>query len=446
MQGAFSLGLAEAARAIRDGELKSEELVRSCLERIAEFEPTVQAWVTFDADHAIEQARACDRLRYEGKPTGPLNGVPVGIKDIIDTADYPTELGSPIYAGRKTLDDATVVSKLRQAGAVITGKTVTTEFAMYAPGKTTNPHDASRTPGGSSSGSAAAVASLMVPGAVGTQTHGSVIRPAAYCGVVGYKPTYGSISRKGILKQSPPLDQVGVFARSVEDAALLTEIISGFDAEDRAMRPQAIPQLVATQAEDPAIAPRFAFVKTPAWDRAEPATQAAFEELTGFLGDHCEDVPLADVYDELYEMHRCVMEADMAKNFAGEYARAPEKISPQLSAMIERGRNISAIEYNIGFERIDIFANGLDVVFEHFDAILTPASTGEAPVGHDSTGSPIFCTLGTYTGLPAVTLPLMQGEAGMPLGVQLLGKKGDDARLLRTAAWLTRQVDAAAEE
>lgn len=444
MQGAFSLGLAEAARAIRDGALKSEELVKSCLDRIGEFEPTVQAWVTYDAEHALEQARACDKLRYDGKPTGPLNGVPVGIKDIIDTRDYPTERGSPIYAGRQTIDDATVVSKLREAGAVIMGKTVTTEFAMYTPGKTTNPHDAARTPGGSSSGSAASVASLMVPGAVGTQTHGSVIRPAAYCGVVGFKPTYGSISRTGILKQSPPLDQVGVFARSIEDAALLCETVSGYDAEDRAMRPVARPGLVAAQAEDPAIEPRFAFVKTPAWDQAEPGTQAAFEELTGFLGDRTEEVPLADVYDEIYEMHRCVMEADMAKNFAREFERAPDKISPLLAAMIERGRKVSAIEYNIGLERIDIFAEGLDVVFEHFDAILTPASTGEAPVGLDSTGSPVFCTLGTYTGMPALTLPLMQGEAGMPLGVQLIGKKGDDARLLRTAAWLTRHVDEAA--
>lgn len=444
MQGAFSLGLAEAARAIRDGELKSEELVKSCLDRIDEFEPTVQAWVTYNAEHALEQARACDKLRYEGKTTGPLNGVPVGIKDIIDTADFPTELGSPIYAGRNTLEDATVVSKLREAGAVIMGKTVTTEFAMYTPGKTTNPHDATRTPGGSSSGSAASVASLMVPGAVGTQTHGSVIRPAAYCGVVGYKPTYGSISRTGILKQSPPLDQVGVFARSIEDAALLCETVSGFDAGDPAMRPVARPGLVAAQAEEPAIAPRFAFVKTPAWDQAEEGTQAAFEEMTDFLGDHAEGVPLADVYDEVYEMHRCVMEADMAKNFAREFEQAPDKISPLLAAMIERGRKVSAIEYNIGLERIDIFAKGLDVVFEHFDVIMMPASTGEAPVGLESTGSPVFCTLGTYTGMPAVTLPLMQGEAGMPLGVQLLGKKGDDARLLRTAAWLTRCVDEAA--
>ncbi|WNJ99332.1 amidase [Thalassospiraceae bacterium LMO-JJ14] len=445
MQGASTLGVAEAARAIRDGELKSEELVKACLDRTREFEPTVQAWVNLNEEHALEQAQVCDKLRYEGKPTGPLNGVPLGIKDIIDTIDYPTELGSPIHAGRNTMSEAFVVSKLREAGAVIMGKTVTTEFAVYAPGKTTNPHDPTRTPGGSSSGSAAAVAAMMVPGAVGTQTNGSTIRPASFCGVVGYKPTFGLISRSGILRQSPPLDQVGVFARSIEDAALLAETIIGFDAEDGYMRPQAKPRLVAAQADDPQIEPRLAFLKTPAWDQAEEGTKAAFAELTEFLGERCEDVPLAEVYDEIFELQRRVMEADLAKNFAADFLRAPEKISPQLTEMVERGRKVLAVDYNIAIERQKLFADGLDVVFEHFDAIITPSTPGEAPPGLDATGNPAFCTLWTYTGMPAITLPLMSGEAGMPLGVQLVGKKGDDERLLRTAAWLTRRVDAADE-
>ena len=446
MQGASTLGVAEAARAIRDGELKSEELVKACLDRVHEFEPTVQAWVNLNEEHALEQARACDRLRYEGKPTGPLNGVPLGIKDIIDTIDYPTELGSPIHAGRNTMSEAFIVSKLREAGAVIMGKTVTTEFAVYAPGKTTNPHDPARTPGGSSSGSAAAVAAMMVPGAVGTQTNGSTIRPASFCGVVGYKPTFGMISRSGILRQSPPLDQVGVFARSIEDAALLAETIIGFDAEDGYMHPQAKPRLVAAQADNPQIEPRLAFLKTPAWDQAEDGTMAAFSELTEFLGERCEDVPLAEVYDEIFELQRRVMEADLAKNFAADFLRAPEKISPQLTEMVERGRKVLAVDYNVAVERQKLFADGLDVVFEHFDAIITPSTPGEAPLGLDATGNPAFCTLWTYTGMPAITLPLMSGEAGMPLGVQLVGKKGDDERLLRTAAWLTRRVDAAADE
>lgn len=446
MQGAFSLGAAEAARAIRDGELKSEELVRSCIARIAEFEPTVRAWAHLDEELALEQARACDKRRYDGKATGPLNGVPVGIKDIIDTHDYPTEYGSPIHAGRRTLDDAFAVARLREAGAVIMGKTVTTEFAVYAPGKTTNPHDATRTPGGSSSGSAASVASVMVPGALGTQTNGSTIRPASFCGVVGYKPSFGMVSRTGMLTQSPPLDQPGVFARSIEDAALMAEAVIGFDAEDVYMRPEARPDLVGAAAAEPPIEPRLAFVKTPAWDQAEEGTKAAFGELAEFLGERCEEVPLDEVYDEVFEWHRRVMEADLAKNFARDFQRAPEKISPQLTEMIERGQKVLAVDYNLGIDRMSLFEHGLDPVFENFEAIITPATPGEAPVGLDATGSPVFSTLWTFTGLPAITLPLMQGEAGMPLGVQLVGKKGDDARLLRTAAWLTRRVDEAAED
>ncbi|MBO6521254.1 MAG: amidase [Rhodospirillales bacterium] len=445
MKGAYSLSAADAARAIRDGELTSEELVKSCLARIAEFEPAVQAWQHLDEELALEQARACDKRRYEGKATGPLNGVPVGIKDIIDTHDYPTEYGSPIHAGRRTIGDSHAVARLREAGAVILGKTVTTEFAVYAPGKTTNPHDASRTPGGSSSGSAAAVASLMVPAALGTQTNGSCIRPASFCGVVGYKPSFGMVSRSGMLTQSPPLDQPGVFTRSVADAALMADAVIGYDVEDGYMLPEAKPGLAAAAVSEPPLEPRVAFMKTPAWDQAEEGTRAAFAELTEFLGDRVEEVPLDEVYDEVFEWHRRVMEADLAKNFARDFQRAPEQISPQLTEMIERGQKVLAVDYNLGIERMSLFEHGLDPVFENFDAIITPATPGEAPVGLDATGSPVFCTLWTFTGLPAITLPLMSGEAGMPLGVQLVGKKGDDARLLRTATWLTKRIDDAAE-
>lgn len=446
MDGACTLGAAAAAQAIRDGELKSEELVAACLKRIDAFEPTVQAWTHLDPDHAMEQARAADALRYDGKTTGPLNGVPVGIKDIIDTSDYPTEYGSPIHAGRAPMQDATAVVKLRAAGAVIMGKTVTTEFAVYAPGKTTNPHDAARTPGGSSSGSAAAVASLMVPLALGTQTNGSTIRPASFCGVVGYKPSFGTISRRGMLMQSPPLDQPGVFARSVEDAALMAEVITGYDAADTYTRPQAVPQLFHTVHQEPPMPPRLAFMQTPAWDQAEEGTKAAFNELTEFLEDRVDSVELADVYNEIFDWQQTVMEADLAKNFARDFFRAKEQFSPQLTEMVERGRKVSAVDYNIGLERMVEFERGLDDVLNQYDAILTPATPGEAPVGLESTGNPAFCTLWTFTGLPAVTLPLMNGEAGMPLGVQLVGKKGGDAQLLRTAQWLTYQVNDANSE
>lgn len=446
MDGACTLGAAEAAQAIRDGELKSEELVASCLKRIDEFEPTVQAWTHLDHDYAMSQAQAADKLRYDGLPTGPLNGVPVGIKDIVDTEDYPTEYGSPIHVGRRPMGDATAVARLKAAGAVILGKTVTTEFAVYAPGKTTNPHDATRTPGGSSSGSAAAVASMMVPVALGTQTNGSTIRPASFCGVVGFKPTFGTISRHGMLRQSPPLDQPGVFARSLEDAALISEVLIGYDAADKSMRPQATPPLLEMVRSEPPIPPSLAFVKSPAWDQADESTKAAFAELSDFLDDRVEEIALADVYNEIFDWQQTVMEADLAKNFARDYFRAKDQFSPQLSEMIERGRKVSAVDYNIGLERMVEFASGLNELLDKHDAILTPATPGEAPVGLDSTGSPAFCTLWTFTGLPAVTLPLMNGEAGMPLGVQLVGKKGSDAQLLRTAQWLTDLVENAETE
>ena len=341
MDSACTLGAADAARAIRDGELKSEELVAACLKRIDEFEPTVKAWTHLDPDHAMAQARAADQLRYDGKTTGPLNGVPIGIKDIIDTSDYPTEYGSPIYADRTPMEDATAVAKLRAAGAVILGKTVTTEFAVYAPGKTTNPHDATRTPGGSSSGSAAAVASMMVPLALGTQTNGSTIRPASFCGVVGYKPSFGTISRSGMLRQSPPLDQPGVFARSLDDAALMAEVMMGFDAADTYTRPQATPRLLQSARQEPPMPPKLAFMQTPAWDQAEEGTKAAFNELTEFLEDRVDTVELAEVYNEIFDWQQTIIEADLAKNFARDYVRAADQFSSQLTEMIERGRKVS---------------------------------------------------------------------------------------------------------
>jgi len=256
------LGAAAAASALSEGSISSEELVASCLARIAADEERVRAWAFLDADYALQQARAADQRRREGEPLGALHGIPVGIKDIIDTRDMPTENGTVLHAGRTPLEDATVVRMLRAAGAIILGKTVTTELATYAPGKTRNPHNPEHTPGGSSSGSAAAVAAHMVPLALGTQTNGSMIRPAAYCGVVGFKPSFGLIPRHGILKQSRALDQVGVFARSVEDAAFLAEQIIGFDERDPDTRPRAKPPLPRNDGAGAADFAASGFVKT----------------------------------------------------------------------------------------------------------------------------------------------------------------------------------------
>jgi len=436
MENLYSLGAATAAKAIRDGEITSVQLVEACLARIEEFEPTVQAWTHLDAENALNHAKIADKRHYDGEAEGPLNGVPVGIKDIFDTEDFPTEYGSPIHQGRRTFNDAAAVAQLRQAGAVVLGKTVTTEFAVYSPGKTTNPHDATRTPGGSSSGSAAAVASFMVPLALGSQTNGSTIRPASFCGTVGYKPSFGLISRNGVLRHSPPLDQVGVFARSVEDAAIMAECMMSFDDRDAYMRPRARPNLSEIAMSEPPMPPKVGFLKTPAWNQADKETQEAFAELADVLGDRCAEVEIAEVYDEVEELHRVIMEADLAKNFAYDFARAPEQFSAKLTEMIERGQKVTAVEYNIAIERQQELERGLDQLMSEYDAILTPSTLGEAPQGLEATGSPAFCTMWSYTGMPAITLPLMQGEAGMPLGVQLVGKKGDDARLLRTASWL----------
>jgi Asp-tRNA(Asn)/Glu-tRNA(Gln) amidotransferase A subunit family amidase len=434
------LGLAAAAAAIREGRVTSVELVEACLDRIAAREEQVQAWAFLDADHARGQAAVADRMRKEGAPLGPLHGVPVGVKDIIDTADMPTEDGTPLHAGRQPHRDARVVALLRQAGAIVLGKTVTTELAVYSPGKTRNPHDPKRTPGGSSSGSAAAVAANMVPFALGSQTNGSVIRPASYCGVVGFKPSHGLISRAGMLKQSRLLDQAGVFARSIEDVALGAELLFGYDPADEDTVLRARAPLVRVAAEEPPVPPRLAFVETPVWDQAEEGAKAAFGELQAVLGERIAPVGLPGVFGDAIECHRTILEADLAVSFAQEYEHGRDRLSKRLVEMIESGHRRTAPDYIRAVARQPILRGALDGVLEEFDAIVTPATTGEAPLGLDSTGSPIFCTIWTYLGVPAITLPLLAGPAGMPVGVQLVAAKGDDARLLRTARWLARFV------
>jgi Asp-tRNA(Asn)/Glu-tRNA(Gln) amidotransferase A subunit family amidase len=434
-----ALGLAEAAGDIREGRITSVELVRDCLARIDEVEPAVQAWTFLDRDHAMRQAEALDEHRRAGRATGPLHGVPVGIKDIFDTHDMPTEFGSPLWAGRTPRDDAAAVARLRAAGAVILGKTVTTEYAYFQPGKTRNPHDPARTPGGSSSGSAAAVAAYMVPGAIGSQTNGSVIRPAAYCGVVGFKPTHGLIPRTGALMLSRALDHVGIMARSVQDAALIAEAMAGFDPEDPDTRPIARPPLAALAVSDPPLPPRFAFMKTPAWKYADAVMQDAFAELVDTLVETAEEVEMGQSFQNVADLHKTVMESEMAHNFRRDYAQGRDKLSKQLCALIERGRGYTAFDYQAALGQAATLNEGLESVFDEYDAILTPAAPGEAPVG-EATGNPIFCTMWTFLGTPAVTLPLLRSEAGLPLGVQLVGRRGGDARLLRTAHWLVQTL------
>lgn len=432
----WRLSATEAAEALAGGEISAEELTAACLDRIAATEDGIGAWAYLDPDHALGQAREADARRRRGDPLGPLHGLPVGVKDIFDTADMPTEDGTVLHAGRRPREDATVVSLLRQAGAVILGKTVTAELAVYAPGKTRNPHAPDRTPGGSSSGSAAAVAAGMVPLALGTQTNGSMIRPASYCGVFGYKPSHGAISRAGVLALSRRLDHVGAFARSARDLALLAQPLMTFDARDPDMRPRPASDVTAVVAQEPPVAPRLAFVRGPTWDRTDPGLRGAFGDLVEALGERVGETELPSPFDRALELHRTIMEADLALSLADEYERGSDQLSAILRGMIERGRTTLAIDYNRALARTDVLNALLDEVFAFHDAILTPAATGEAPPGLESTGDPAFCTIWTLCGLPAVTVPLLSGPNGLPIGVQLVGARGDDARLLRLARWL----------
>jgi Asp-tRNA(Asn)/Glu-tRNA(Gln) amidotransferase A subunit family amidase len=423
--------------------ISSEQLVEACLSRVREVDPQVEAWAFLDANHALAQARAADALRLEGKPIGSLHGVPIGVKDIFDTVDMPAECGSVLYAGRTPSRDATVVSMLRAAGAVIMGKTVTTEFAYFSPGKTRNPLNPEHTPGGSSSGSAAAVAANMIPLALGSQTNGSTIRPAAYCGVVGFKPTHGLISRHGVLALSRTLDQVGLFARSIEDIALLAGQITGYDENDPDTRPRARLPFIEVAAEEPPLPPMFAFIKTPMWERADEETKEGFSEIIEHLGAQVEEVELFPSASEAWQWHQNIMSAEMALNLEREWKHGRERLSEQLQTQIERGREVRAIDYQRALARINPIHESFVELFEQrYDAILTPAAPSAAPRGLASTGDPSFCTLWTLCGMPAISLPLLQSTNGLPIGVQLVGPRLGDARLLRTARWLAAKIAA----
>ena len=430
----------DARSLIEQGLLTSRELVASCLARIDELEPTIGAWAHLDREHALQQAQAADEVRKSGLPVGALHGLPIGIKDIIDTADYPTERGTVLHQGRRPQQDATLVSLLKEAGAIILGKTVSTELAVYAPGKTRNPHNPEHTPGGSSSGSAAAVAAGMLALSIGTQTNGSVIRPASYCGVYGFKPSFARISRHGVLEQSPPLDTIGMFARDLGDLAMIADVLMRFDAQDAAMKPIAPPCIAQTMAQDVPVDPHFAFIRTPVWDQVDSVTKEALRELieaaNETLPKTVDIVDLPDSFAQLHEDHRRVMEGDLARSFADEYQRGKAQLSDVLRTMIERGQQVSEDEYRQSLARVNDYADYLEQIFEDYDAILTPSTPGPAPAGLEATGSPVMNTIWTFCGTPAINLPILQNEAGLPIGVQLVGASNDDARLFRSARWL----------
>ena len=401
---------------------KSEQLVSACLERIAEREREVHAWAYLDAERALAEARERDREA----PRSVLHGVPVGIKDVIDTADMPTEYNSPIYRGHQPKWDAACVTLLRRAGCVILGKTVTTEFANNHPAQTRNPHNLGHTPGGSSSGSAAAVADRMVPLALGTQTGGSVIRPGAYCGVVACKPSFGSINRAGLKFVSESLDTIGVFARTVQELAPLLHVLTG--------RPVAQGQ---------SSKPRVGFCRTPRWRDADGETQANLDRAAQRLakaGARIVDFELPKGSEALFDRHYAVMGYEVVRALAYEYTRFPEQISSTLRPRLEKGWQVTRAEYDEvrGIAR-DCRRRLADQLRE-FDFLLTPSAASAAPASLASTGDPVFNRAWTLFGVPCVTVPFGKAANELPLAVQLVGAMDDDMKLLAWAQWAENQL------
>ena len=433
------LSVVEMVQSIKKGEITSEELVKNYIEQIKKKEKDVEAWEFFDEEFVLSQAKKLDSLHQSGKH-GDLHGIPVGIKDIFDTEDVPTTDGTEIHKKNPSLSDCTVVSKLKQAGAIIMGKTVTCELAYYSPGKTKNPHDLSRTPGGSSSGSAAAVASHMVPLAIGSQTNGSVIRPASYCGVIGYKPTKGLISRHLVLQISRALDQVGIFSNSIEDAALISEQIIGHDKQDPDTSLNPRPKLLAASRQKPPMEPLLAYIKLPFMDKLDEDVMEGFNEVKDELKGQINEIELPAGFDGIPDWHKIIMESDMARSFSEEYKKSKNKLSDKIVEAIERGMKYSSVEYNEAFSKIEVANTYFKQFFHDYDAILTPSANGEAPKGLESTGDPIFSTIWTYCGMPSISLPLLQGKNGLPVGVQLVSSLYDDERLFRNASWLTSKI------
>jgi Asp-tRNA(Asn)/Glu-tRNA(Gln) amidotransferase A subunit family amidase len=422
----------DALAAMAAGRLTAAALVQACLDRIGQREPVVRAFAWLDPERALAEADKCDRRGARG----PLFGLPFGVKDIIDTHDMPTQFGSPIYAGHRPRSDAACVALAREAGALMLGKTVTTEFALRHPGPTTNPRNPAHTPGGSSSGSAAAVADMMVPLAFGTQTGGSIIRPASYCGVVGYKPTYNTINPTGVKPLAGSFDTVGLFARSVDDCALVVGVLAGDP-------PGAMP----LEAQKPA---RIGVCRTPAWPHAEPATIRAVESAAQSLasaGVAVSAVLLPAEFDAFLDAQSDVLRFEAARVLAFERTRHPDRLSPGSLAELAAGAAIPRERYLDARALIERCRRSFAAAIAPYEALLTASAPGEAPLGLDGTGEAMFNRLGSGLHVPCLNLPGYTGPGGLPVGVQLIGAIDDDARLLRVAKWITGRIgDGAARE
>ena len=436
----FSLSAYELANHIKDAKITSVELCKKYIERINKFEKEVKAWAHFDKKVLLEKAEEADNYRRSGKPLGPLHGIPIALKDIIGTYDMPTECGTVLRKGSRS-QDAEIVDLLKSAGAIIMGKTSTTEFAYYSPSKTTNPHDYSRTPGGSSSGSAAAIAAHMAPLSIGSQTNGSTIRPASYCGIVGYKPSFGLISRNGVLKTSYNLDQIGLFGKKVEDVALLAKTLIKKDSYDPATVHYSADTILEVCKKGPFFEPKFIFYKTNSWKKIDKKSREAFEFFIKTFKKNIEVFDVPSYFKDIFKYHQIIYETDMANNLQVYYQKSKNKLSKEMQSAISRGMKYSAKDYAEAIDFIKRSYDSYKEVFEDYHGILTPSSTGVAEKGLKSTGSPEFCTVWTFMGVPSISLPLLQGENNLPLGIQLIGDKYDDLRFLGIARWLEKKSE-----
>ncbi len=430
MDRLYRLSLAEAARRIAVGDMTSETYTRGLLLRARELDDSVQAWAWLDPAYAIARAKDADDRVRAGRTPGPLHGMPIGVKDIIATRGVPTGMGSPIYADYVPEQNAEVVDRLQAAGAFAMGKTVTTEFAFLSPSKTRNPWNSAHTPGGSSSGSAAAVACGMAPAAIGTQTNGSIIRPSAFCGVVGYKPGKGVLSTEGVLPLSPTLDQPGVFARSVEDAALLVAHLAH-------SRWTISPQISALKH-----APRLVAVRSPVWHLASEDQRNRFAmDVAGLreAGAVIEEIELPGSFNDAHKVHRTIMLYEAAAGSRVVRETYVAKFSELLRKALEEGDRIGAAEFDRALKKREALERDFSRFLDDFDAAITPPAAGEAP-SLETTGDPSFCTIWTLLGVPAVTIPTGLGSHGLPMGLQIVGNQGESNHLLATAMWCERQL------
>jgi Asp-tRNA(Asn)/Glu-tRNA(Gln) amidotransferase A subunit family amidase len=431
MDELYRLSLVDAVRRMASGELSSETYVRGLLLRCRDMDEGIEAWAWLDPEQAIRRARECDARIKAGRLPGGLQGVPVGVKDIVYTRGIPTGLGSAAYANWVPEQNAEVVDRLGTAGAFVMGKTVSTEFAFLVPSKTRNPWNPAHTPGGSSSGSAAAVAAGMTPAAIGTQTNGSIIRPAAFCGVVGYKPGKGVLSTDGILPFSPTLDQPGVFARSVEDAGLLVAYLAH-------SRWTISPQISALKH-----APRLVATRTPVWHLASDDQRARFaRDVSGLreAGAVVDEIELPSSFNDAHKVHRSIMLHEAAANSRPMRAEHADKLSDFLRKALEEGDRVSTSEYERALKKQEALQRDFSRFTDDYDAVVTPPAAGEAPPSRDTTGDPSFCTIWTLLGVPAIVIPTGLGSQGVPMGMQIIGNQGESNHLLATSMWCERQL------